>query len=835
MEYGDATASFINSTVVSNTALFQGGALYQQNTPVTITNTILAYNSDDDGSSPNCYGEITSGDYNLVQDDTGCTLTGTLTHVITGTDPLLEPLADNGGDIWTHLLLPGSPALDQIPDSTNGCGTSITEDQRGVARPQNGACDIGAVEVQPVCYAEISGDGTTDLFSEDAGAVQSALDALDPTSDTVKLAGTCSGVQEQSGLMQTVFISRNVTVQGGYTPTNWRADPNPALYTTTLDAAGLGRVVYISGTEATLDGLFITGGEASGAGGSDYGGAIRMVDATLVLSNSTLYDNRADYGGGIYADGGQLSLTGVYIRENTAGAWGGGLYTWGSRVTADNVEFTENTATTDDGGGLIVRSSSSLTLTNSTVHSNTAGNDGAGVTVDSSTAVISQSAVISNVASTDRPMGLGGGLYNSFGTLVLNASTVAYNHAHYGGALYNNGQATTFTNSTLYANTVTGDAAILNDNGGTVTLTNSTVSQHAFSAIWNNGDSQTTLVHSTIAQNTGGVRSNGGGITINSTILANDTDCNLSATTFSSGGYNLSIDSSCTLTATGDLTNTDPLLGSLSDNGGSTLTHLPLSLSLAIDAIPEISCTLITDQRGTPRPVDGACDVGAVELAQEYAPLAGDDVAYTTAEEMPLVVAASGVLSNDLDGDWDPLVAAGIAVAPGGGAVTLAADGSLVYTPTLDFFGVDSFIYVVSDGTLTDTATVTVTVSNVNDPPVADDDAFIVDEDSVDNVLDVLDGDSDVDGDPLTVFAVGDPAHGSAVDNDTEVLYTPDADFSGTDTFTYTVSDGNGGFDIATVTVTVLRYDTKIYLPLALRSVPPQTAVIPDASKRQHP
>ena len=64
--------------------------------------------------------------------------------------------------------------------------------------------------------------------------------------------------------------------------------------------------------------------------------------------------------------------------------------------------------------------------------------------------------------------------------------------------------------------------------------------------------------------------------------------------------------------------------------------------------------------------------------------------------------------------------------------------------------------------------------------------------------------DADVDGDPLTVSAVSDPANGTAVVNpDGTVTYTPDPDFNGTDTFTYTVSDGNGGTDTGTITVDV--------------------------------
>jgi hypothetical protein len=144
-------------------------------------------------------------------------------------------------------------------------------------------------------------------------------------------------------------------------------------------------------------------------------------------------------------------------------------------------------------------------------------------------------------------------------------------------------------------------------------------------------------------------------------------------------------------------------------------------------------------------------------------------------------------------------------------------DSEVLYTPAPDFFGTDVFTYTVADGQGGfDTATVTVTVTNVNDPPVADDDAFTVNENSTANALDVLAGDDDVDGDTLTVHAVGDPAHGTAVDNDTHILYTPAPGFTGTDVFTYTVADGQGSFDTATVTVTVVSY--KIYIPLVLRS-----------------
>jgi len=128
----------------------------------------------------------------------------------------------------------------------------------------------------------------------------------------------------------------------------------------------------------------------------------------------------------------------------------------------------------------------------------------------------------------------------------------------------------------------------------------------------------------------------------------------------------------------------------------------------------------------------------------------------------------------------------------------------VTYTPGQDFNGTDHFRYTISDGRgFFAEATVTVTATPVNDPPVARDDAATTAEDTAVTV-NVLGNDSDVDGDPLTVTGVTQGAHGSVVLNaDGSVTYAPAADFNGVDHFTYTVSDGRGGTATATVAVTV--------------------------------
>ena len=129
----DGTMTVLNSTVTSNHSTDRGGGVRQQSTAVlSLSNTIVAGNTaDTDG--PDLSGTITSADYNLIGDPSGATFTP-LAHDITGQNPLLGPLADNGGPTQTHALLAGSPAIDHIPSGVNGCGTTITTDQRGETR-----------------------------------------------------------------------------------------------------------------------------------------------------------------------------------------------------------------------------------------------------------------------------------------------------------------------------------------------------------------------------------------------------------------------------------------------------------------------------------------------------------------------------------------------------------------------------------------------------------------------------------------------------------------------------------------------------------------------------
>ncbi|MGJ8687117.1 MAG: retention module-containing protein, partial [Spongiibacteraceae bacterium] len=197
---------------------------------------------------------------------------------------------------------------------------------------------------------------------------------------------------------------------------------------------------------------------------------------------------------------------------------------------------------------------------------------------------------------------------------------------------------------------------------------------------------------------------------------------------------------------------------------------------------------------------DGAAAVTEDDANENIAPIAVDD-AIEVEEDSSTVIQ---VINNDIDADGDSLTVTGT-TDPTNGSVVINGDGTITYTPDENFNGIDTFDYTVDDGNGgSDTASVTVTVNPVNDSPfAADDDQAVTDEDSP-VVINVLANDGDIDGDSLTITGTTEPANGSVVINpDGTVTYTPNENFNGTDSFEYTVDDGNGGSDTASVTVTV--------------------------------
>ncbi len=186
-------------------------------------------------------------------------------------------------------------------------------------------------------------------------------------------------------------------------------------------------------------------------------------------------------------------------------------------------------------------------------------------------------------------------------------------------------------------------------------------------------------------------------------------------------------------------------------------------------------------------------------------PEAVDD-AYTMAEDTLLLVGVPGVLANDLDLEGVPLHAQMVA-SPSHGTLTLNLDGSFHYQPATNFHGLDAFTYRASDGFATsEVATVTITITNINDAPVAVDDVYTMAEDELLIVAapGVLTNDFDLDGDEFSAFTVDEPAHGLLkLHSDGLFSYEPETNYTGLDTFTYVVTDGVATSGLATVTITI--------------------------------
>lgn len=160
------------------------------------------------------------------------------------------------------------------------------------------------------------------------------------------------------------------------------------------------------------------------------------------------------------------------------------------------------------------------------------------------------------------------------------------------------------------------------------------------------------------------------------------------------------------------------------------------------------------------------------------------------------------VLANDTDVDGDALSLVSVGT-PAHGTADVNADGTVTYVPVANYHGSDTFTYVVGDGVATDTGSVSLTVTSVNDPPIANDDAASTPYQTAIEVP-VLVNDTDADGDPLTVASVGPASHGTVtIGPGGAVTYAPAAGYSGPDAFAYTTRDGPGATDTATVSVIV--------------------------------
>lgn len=228
-------------------------------------------------------------------------------------------------------------------------------------------------------------------------------------------------------------------------------------------------------------------------------------------------------------------------------------------------------------------------------------------------------------------------------------------------------------------------------------------------------------------------------------------------------------------------------------------TATPSQVQTAIQAAGNFNWSNADDKDGTKEPLVDVRDPVLFGVSPVNSPpVASDDNASTKVDNAVSIK----VLANDSDANGDPLTVTNLTV-PTSGTVVLNADNSVTYTPNTGFAGTDAFTYTANDGKAnSNVATVTVTVSP-NQAPVAGNDSASANKNTAVTIK-VLANDSDPNGDLLSVTNLTAPANGTVVLNtDQTVTYTPATGFTGTDSFTYTASDGSLTSNIATVTVTV--------------------------------
>jgi len=186
------------------------------------------------------------------------------------------------------------------------------------------------VDVNRACWVRLN-DSMDDYTS-----VQAAVDASTRPDDVIKVAGRCTGVHRREDLVQVVHVSKTVTIQGGYTVTNW-ITPDLWTHRSVIDAQGQGRALYVAeGVSLTLEGIHVTGGDARGLGGGplgeDAGGGIYAVHATPTLRSNRVLGNVAGLGGGLYLAESEASLTNNIVAHNQALDRGSGLCVGGGKA-----------------------------------------------------------------------------------------------------------------------------------------------------------------------------------------------------------------------------------------------------------------------------------------------------------------------------------------------------------------------------------------------------------------------------------------------------------------------------------------------------------------------
>ncbi len=565
-----ATADVDGGTISGNTANRAGGGIENAGGTMLINNTMVNDNVIPAATAaPGNGGGLHSG--------------GGAVTVRGGS--FMGNQATEGGGLWSNgvlvIELSGGGTLTTI-SGNSGRGAAADNGGGGVYVESGGETSITGALIQSNVASGASGSGGGILVASGASAIVTSTRILD---NTANRAG--AGIENAGGTV--TLVSTSV-----------RTNIIPAASA----APGNGGGLHSGGGTVIVRGGDFTANQATEGGGLWSNGSLRIGSAddesatTLISQNIGRGAGATNGGGGVYAEtGGDVRIFDAMIMDNVASGASG------------------------SGGGVFVADESIVVITRGMVSGNTANRAGAGIEVADDgmsarkTALVLTDVTVSGNSITTAAPGNGGGIHiGGSGVATVRGTTLSGNTAREGAGVWVAGAGTLdIALSTVSGNTATEDGGGLYDNGG-------------------DSSAEISLQDVTVVRNTAG--GNGGGLLSESTDGASYTFANTIVGDndaasgddcfgmFSSGGFNL-IESTdgCTITGVTDsnVTGVSPMLGDLADNGGETLTHLPLAGSPAIDAGQS---PFELDQRGSPR-ADVQVDIGAVEGGA--APVAGEE------------------------------------------------------------------------------------------------------------------------------------------------------------------------------------------------------------------
>jgi len=714
--YNKGTLIIMDSIISGNTAYEGGGILNELNQSLTITRTIFSNNSavtipDAPGGSAGAIGNIGT----LAIDDS--TFTNNTSHggggAIINAGPGTATISDSsftgnttsgdGGAIVnfdTTMTIENSTFTSNIVYASNNAGGAVYNNGQltitgGTFTGNNVSLNNGGA-IANLGTLNLAGASISNNSASLGGAIyNSGLEiAIENTTINENTADLGGGGIANQWIGNGSMTITDSTISGNSAPYGGGIHNLSSTGTVNISESTLSDNIATNngGGILSFGPLELTNVVLANNSASQEGGGVLSLES-LNVKDSTIKENNANNGGGIYSTK-DLSVTGTLLYKNHANSEGGAIANVGF-ANIESSEFTNNTAY--GGGGIVNSLTGTITISGSTFTNNESNYFGGAIHNFEGNIEVDQSAFINNAAVS------GGAILNDLdGTATITNSIFRQNTATYGAGALGNVGTITVIGSEFSQNSATlyGGGAIVNGLDGTAIIANSTISGN--SSVDGGGvaivypDASTTLINVTISNNTGGGLYIKDGIAhITNSIIANNNgspDCYLDNGSVNTNSKNIILvngsgPNSCGIPFIG----TDPVLDSLSLNGGGTQTMALLPGSPAIDAGDDTVCSALQvnnlDQRGIKRPQGAHCDLGAYEYVDIIQPTVSSIVKASTSPTNATsadftVTFSEDVTGVDLDGsDFMIVSSTSITGAAISGVTSVSAS---VYTVTVN-------------------------------------------------------------------------------------------------------------------------------------------------------